>query len=222
MISVIQIPSKEAQPWLLAKHYARRSCPISYAFGAWRENEIVGVVTYGTPASAPLRAGICGEEWADKILELNRLCCENTKNIASTLVGRSLRLLPKPCVVVSFADTEQGHVGYVYQACNFIYTGLSAKRTNWKVRGKEHLHSATIADESRGQENRAAWMREKYGDNFYLEDRPRKHRYVFPCGNRKQREAIRAALRYSVEPYPKGESRRYDASGKIATQMAML
>lgn len=163
------ISAKEAKPWLLNRHYAKRLCPISYTFGAYLEGRLVGIVTYGTPASSPLRIGICGKAWADKVLELNRLCCENDSNIASQLVGRSLRLLPKPSVVVSYADTAQGHVGYVYQATNFLYTGLSAKRTDWKVKGKEHLHGATIADESRGQENRAQWMREKYGDAFYLE-----------------------------------------------------
>ena len=56
-------------------------------------------------------------------------------HVDGTLVGRSLRLLPKPSVVVSYADTAQGHVGYVYQAANFIYTGLSAKRTDWKKTG---------------------------------------------------------------------------------------
>lgn len=219
---VERITAKEAEPWLLNKHYAKRLCPISYAFGAYIGGALVGIVTYGTPASSSLRIGVCGKAWADKVLELNRLCCENDRNIASQLVGRSLRLLPKPSVVVSYADTAQGHVGYVYQATNFIYTGLSAKRTDWKVKGKEHLHGATIADESRGQENRAQWMRQKYGDDFYLEARPRKHRYIYPCGSKAQRRQILDALRYKVESYPKGESRRYNASATIETQTVFL
>ena len=215
---VTQIPAKEAEPWLVLRHYAKRLCPISYAFGAFREGELIGVVTYGTPASSPLRVGICGDDWADNVLELNRLCCENSPNTASLLVGRSLRLIPKPSVVVSYADTEQGHVGYVYQATNFYYTGLSAKRTDWKVKGKEHLHGATIADESRGQENRVEWMRQKYGDDFYLEERPRKHRYVFPVGDKKQKAAMLADLKYSIQQYPKGDSRRYDSGKPFETQ----
>jgi hypothetical protein len=217
-IVVTQIPAKEAEPWLVLRHYAKRLCPISYAFGAFRDGELIGVVTYGTPASSPLRVGICGDDWADNVLELNRLCCENSPNTASLLVGRSLRLIPKPSVVVSYADTEQGHIGYVYQATNFYYTGLSAKRTDWKVKGKEHLHGATIADESRGQENRAEWMRQKYGDDFYLEDRPRKHRYIFPVGDKKQKEAMLADLKYSIQQYPKGDSRRYDSGKPFETQ----
>ena len=181
---------------------------------------MIGVVTYGMPSSATLRAGIAGDEWEEKILELNRLCCENTRNVASLLVGRSLRMLPKPTIIVSYADMSQGHVGYVYQATNFLYTGLSAKRTDWAIKGMEHLHGQTITDLSYGQENRGEWMRKKYGDAFYLKDRPRKHRYIFLHGNRKQVAAMREALRYPVEPYPKGESRKYEINKPIQTQSA--
>lgn len=217
-IIILPIQNYEVEPWLLNKHYARRTCPVSYAFGAYRDGELIGVVTYGTPVSSSLRVGICGEKWIDKVLELNRLCCESAKNVASMLVGRSLAMLPKPSVVVSYADTEQGHVGYIYQAINFLYTGLSAKRTDWKIKGMEHLHGATVADMSRGQENRADYMREKFGDDFYLKDRPRKHRYVFFVGSAIDRKEMKKALMYKIEPYPKGESRRYDAGAKVKTQ----
>lgn len=219
-VTVSRIPSSEAEPWILGRHYAKRNCPISYAFGAYRGTVMIGVVTYGMPASAYLRAGIAGDEWEEKILELNRLCCENTRNVASLLVGRSLRMLPKPTIIVSYADMSQGHVGYVYQATNFLYTGLSAKRTDWAIKGMEHLHGQTITDLSYGQENRGEWMRKKYGDAFYLKDRPRKHRYIFLHGNRKQVAAMREALRYPVEPYPKGESRKYEINKPIQTQSA--
>lgn len=219
-LTVNQIPAKEAEPWLLIRHYAKRKCPISYAFGAYRDGELLGVVTYGTPASSSLRDGIAGKEWSTYVLELNRLCCISEKNIASQLVGQSLKSLPHPSIVVSYADIAQGHIGYIYQATNFLYTGLSAKRTDWMVKGKEHLHGATIADESRGKENRAKWMREKYGDDFYLAERSRKHRYIYLCGNKKQKESIKSALLYSIQSYPKGDSQRYDASGTINTQTA--
>ena len=179
---------------------------------------MIGVVTYGCPSSSPLRDGVCGPRWSDSILELNRLCCESRKNLASLLVGNSLSKLPRPSVVVSYADTNQGHVGYVYQATNFIYTGLSAKRTDWKIKGMEHLHGQTIADMSKGQENRAEFMRQKFGDDFYLDDRPRKHRYVFIVASKHQKKLILSDLKYPVEPYPKGESRRYDADKEIAGQ----
>ena len=221
-MKVLPINSFEVEPWLLQKHYAKRMCPISYAFGLYDNDELVGVVTYGTPSSSPLRTGICGHQFGNIVVELNRLCCDNHPNHASFLIGRSLKMLPKPLIVVSYADMEQGHVGYVYQATNFIYTGMSAKRTDWRIKGQEHLHGATIADMSRGQPNRVQWMREKFGEDFYLKERSRKHRYIFFLGTKKQKQQMVEALKYPIETYPKGESKKYDAGGSVKTQQLLF
>jgi hypothetical protein len=194
------IPAAEATRYLKRGHYLGRIPSISFAFGLFRGGDLEGVCCYGTPPSAPLRTGICGPEWAPHVLELNRLfLVDNVKMDASWFVSRTLRLLPKPSIVVSFADPAAGHSGIIYRATNFIYCGLSAKRTDWKVRGKEHLHGQTIADEFRGVPDRASAMREKYGDDFYSEDRPRKHRFVYFVGSRKQRRQMRASLLWPVE-----------------------
>ena len=221
-IKVLAISESETVPFMLKQHYARRRCSVSFAFGAYRGADLIGIVTYGVPVSSPLREGICGKQWASHVLELNRLCCENSANIASQLVGRSLRLLPKPSIIVSYADTSQGHVGYVYQSCNFVYTGLSAKRTNWTIRGQEHLHGASVADKSRGQKNRAQYMRDTYGADFYLSERPRKHRYVFFCGSKKDVKLMKGCLLYPIQNYPKGESLRYEISSTVETQRRLL
>ena len=223
-MKVLPIKSFEAEPWILLKHYAKRVPSISYAFGLYDESLLVGVVTYGTPASSTLRSGLAGNNNISIVLELNRLCIDsNKRNAASILVGRSLSLLPKPSIIVSYADTAQNHVGYVYQACNFIYTGLSAQRTDWKIKGMEHLHGQTIADMSRGQTNRAEFMRETYGDDFYLEERSRKHRYVYVCANKNSdRKSLESEILYKQEPYPKGETKRYDATCHVSTQSLLF
>lgn len=202
---VKKIQNKEAYPFLLEIHYAKRIPSISYAYGLFEQENLVGVVCYGTPSSSTLRRGIAGDEYIKDILELNRLCLLNNKpNEASLLVGRSLKLLPENKIVISFADMSQGHKGYVYQACNFTYHGLSAKRTDWALKSNPNLHGATIADKSRGMKNRAEYMRKTYGDDFYLKQRPRKHRYIFITGkNKKQKMKIFSAIKYKAEEYPK-------------------
>jgi len=212
--SVKAVTFDDVRDWILLKHYAHRIPSVSYAFGLFVNQDLAGIVTYGVPPSNPLRRGICGDAYKSRVLELNRLCINEgaPKNSASRLVGGSLRLLPRPAIVISFADTAQGHIGYVYQASNFLYTGLSAKRTNWTIRGREHLHGVSVADISRGQSNRAAYMRDRFGDDFYLEPRPRKHRYVYFLGSRSEVRKMRASLRYPVCPYPKGETRRYETA----------
>jgi hypothetical protein len=217
-VQVIQIQPKETYQWLLEKHYAKRIPQIMHSFGLYINGALKGVVTYGIPASPALCMGICGKEYSDKVLELNRLCLmENNKNESSFLVSHSIQLLPKPTIVVSYADTSQGHVGYVYQATNFLYTGLSANRVDWTIKGMEHKHSKTISDGMTLES-----IKEKYGDDFYYTERSRKHRYIFFHGSKTDKKIMRKLLKYNIEPYPKGNSQKYDSGGNIQTQQVMF
>jgi hypothetical protein len=201
---VIQrITRSDCERLVLGVHYAGRWPSISHAFGLFKDGVLAGCVTYGTPASSSLRNGIAGADFAGEVLELNRLVLDhNIKNDASRLVSGSLRLLEGNHIVISFADISQGHRGVVYQACNFTYHGLSAKRTDWKVKGMEHLHGITIADQFRGVPNRAQAMRDMYGDDFYLAPRPRKHRYIKIIGSKGFRAKATRAIKYEMSPYP--------------------
>ena len=205
-MDVRAITRSDCEDFILNIHYAKRWPSISYAFGLFDKEELLGVATYGTPLSSTLRTGVAGPEMAHCILELNRLCLrKNVRNHASMLVGRSLKMLPQGRIVVSFADIEQGHFGYIYQATNFGSYGLSAKRKDWKIKGQEHLHSQTISDQFKGSESRIAAIKAKYGDDFYYKQRPRKHRYIYLVGNKTFKKNTRPLIRYEKEPYPKPE-----------------
>ena len=202
------VTRKDYLPFMLDIHYAKRIPSVSYAYGLYINNNLEGIVSYGTPPSSTLRRGIAGDRFIPDVLELNRVVLQrNNRNDSSWLIANSLKALPKNRIVVSYADTSQDHVGYVYQATNFIYTGLSAKRTDWKVRGKEHLHSQSIVDEFRGQPNRSKCLREKYGDDFYTVDRPRKHRYIFIIGSKTYRKEVMKNLKYNIMDYPKAPNK---------------
>jgi hypothetical protein len=202
---VREIESKLTYPFLLSIHYAKRIPSISYAYGLYNKGNLVGVITYGTPPSSTLRMGLAGKENIENVIELNRLCLlNNLKNEASYLVSKSLKMLPKGLYIISFADSSQNHIGIVYQACNFIYLGLSAKRTDWVVEGLEHLHGVTIADKFRGVPNRAQAIREEYGDKFKLVPRARKHRYLYITATKNKRRQMLKSVKYKIEEYPKG------------------
>jgi len=211
VVEVKPITNFDCKDWLLNKHYAKRIPPIEYPFGLFISGILSGVVTYGTPVSSTLRMLWKGEY---KLMELNRLVVNDNlpKNTLSMFVSKSLSMLPKPMVIVSYADTSQNHNGYIYQATNFYYTGLSAEFKDYYVKGMEHLHNGTIMDLSRGQENRVEWLRQKFGDNLIMIDRPRKHRYFIFIGSKTQKKDMLKKMPYSVFPYPKGENKRYDSS----------
>lgn len=185
------------------EHYLHRRAPCSVAFGLFIKEELKGVICYGTPSSAPLRSGIAGPENALNVIELTRLWVDDSvpRNGESFLIGRTIKNAGKE-IIVSFAEIQQGHVGIVYQATNWIYTGLSAKRTNWTIDGFAK-HCQTLADKYTANE-----IRSKFGDRFSLQDRPRKHRYIFINAKGKRRIELLAALRYPILGYPKIQKER--------------
>jgi hypothetical protein len=203
-MQVIPIQSYEVEPWLLQKHYAKRIPSISYAFGLYEDKKLVGICTYGMPASPFLCIGVCGPENKHFVLELNRLCInDGLKNAASFLISRSLQMLPKPSIVVSYADTDMGHVGYIYQASNFLFTGTTKERTD--MAGEDGKHSRHNKNDKTKRMNRSA-----------------KHRYVFFVGNKYQKKNLTNALRYPVMPYPKGDSKTYAAGKEVQTQQILF
>lgn len=118
-----QITSKLAREVAEREHYMHRKPVVSKAFGLYVDTELMGVCVYGTPASRHLQLGAYPSD-PGKVLELNRLWVADSmpKNTESWFVSRTLRQLGQR-MVVSYADTVQGHVGYVYRALNFHYAG---------------------------------------------------------------------------------------------------
>ena len=182
---VERINYSDTKYMILNLHYAKRMPSISYAFGLFKNNKLIGVCTFGSPASASLCEGLCGKNFRAKVLELNRLVLlENKKNQASYLISRSLKLLPKPKIIVSYADTNQNHLGVVYQATNFLFTGTTKVRTD--IASQENKHP-----------------RHHLGDFTKRVKRSAKHRYVYFIGNKKEKNHFRKHLNYPVEKYPK-------------------
>ena len=117
------IDSRTAAQLVVAKHYLHRRPPIIHAFGLYVHGRLLGVVTYGTPASRHLQMGACPSD-PSKVIELNRLWLDDAlpTNSESWFVSRTLRMLPSR-IVVSYADPLWGHFGYIYRALNFRYAG---------------------------------------------------------------------------------------------------
>lgn len=187
------ISHSQAVNFLLPRHYSGRIPMITYAFGAIEDEEIKAVCTFGTPASPFLCRGIAGEEYAHKVIELSRLCrTEDYKKPLSRFVSWCLKQLqPKNLIIVSFSDEAMNHHGYIYQACNFLYTGKSKERTD-KYTGGKHARHYNEALQGRYRQIRSA-----------------KHRYLYFAGDRRFRKNVLSALRLRVYPYPKGDNSNY-------------
>lgn len=192
---VERINFRDAKYMILNVHYAKRMPSITYVYGLFKNNELVGVCSFGSPPSQALCIGICGKQYSKNVIELNRLVLlYNEKNQASYFIAQCLKLLPKPKIVVSYADTSQNHKGIVYQASNFVYTGLSEKRPEWRLQDS-NLHSKTLCERYSLQER-------KTNSSFYVTNRPRKHRYILFLGSKKEKKSFQANFKYQSFQYP--------------------
>lgn len=201
---VLPIKYDETKDWLLNIHYLKRMPCICYAFGLFVDDECLGVVTFGTPASKFLCEGICGKHWKNNVLELNRMCfIKQVKNGNSYLIANALKMMPKPLIIVSYADTEFGHIGKVYQACNFLYTGITKERTD----------ASGVDEDSHPRHGKDATKR-KF--------RSAKHRYVMISANKREKKKIMFDLRYDQLPYPSGTPSRYNIDHNPIIQGSLL
>lgn len=194
------IPRELAKDFVERIHYSRKlPSNVVYSFGLYMGGVLIGVTTYGIPASPPLCIGLAGKENRDRVLELNRLAIEpnhNGNNNASFLVSHSLKMLPNKTFVVSYADTGWTHVGYVYQACNFYYTGLSAKRVDTYQPDGKHARNY-----------------DKNNHSELHQTRNPKHRYIYLVGTKRDKKQMLKELQYPIyAQYPKGDERRYDVN----------
>ena len=208
MYKVESIKSKETHDWILHKHYAKRIPSISYAFGLFNSDTLEGICTFGSPASPSLCVGVCGTEYKGRVIELNRLCINDflEDNVASFFVSSCLRGLNKSYVVVSYADKDMNHTGYIYQATNWIYTGATKERTDIGAEDNTHSrHYDKNLDYSKNRKKRSS-----------------KHRYVYFTGSKTQKKNMLKNLKYEIQPYPKGKNKRYDASYKPTTQSKLF
>jgi hypothetical protein len=210
----MEIPLDWAKKWLLTRHYLKRTGPSSFIFGLFRKegNELVGIATFGVPPNKNLCTGLCGPEFSGYVLEFNRLCLEDDlpKNSESFFASKCFNLLEKQrgaTILVSYADWEQGHIGYIYQALGWIYTGL-IKKDILEIDGKE-VHQRTVVCKRTGTTS-VSQLKEKLGDRLTIKEAKGKHRYVYFLGNRGMKKKFRKALRYQVLPYPKGDVLHYD------------
>jgi len=211
---VLPVSAKEAKPWILERHYAKRMPMIEHCFGLFDGSVCAGVCSFGD-GSGNINNNSLGEY---KMNELNRLIVSEglPKNTSSWFVARCLEMLPSPRVLISYADSDFGHVGYIYQATNWIYTGESEGRRIYMKDGKEY-HRKSVYD-MLGKHDLADAERAGF---VYHKGKP-KHRYFMFLGNRREKREMASLLPYPVLPYPKGETTRYEASQEITTQGMLL
>jgi hypothetical protein len=144
--TISRINKEQAADLLLKYHYLKdisKGFKSGYNYGCFKNDELIGVIVFTMFPVPELSKGMLGLERNDQdgLFELSRLVIRPDiqkieHNITSWFVSRSIKQLRKDTsvrVILSYADSAF-HSGTIYKACNFIYYGLSDKRTDFWIK----------------------------------------------------------------------------------------
>ena len=192
-----------ARDFIVANHYTG-SCPkISLALGFYYGDQLVAAIVYGQPSGKHLASCIWENGSERECFELLRLfsydfCPRNTE---SHCISESFRYLkqyhPEIKVLVAYADANYDHIGYIYQATNWIYTGIGSNERSLFIDGKR-VHRRDLYDKF--GTSSLKYLKNTYGDRFTYTERLPKYRYVYILRNRKP---IFKKMKLPNLPYPK-------------------
>jgi len=180
-------------------HYSKRMPKSKLAkIGVWENDEFIGCVIFGVGATADLvkRFGVSKYEGC----ELVRIAINRHESTVSQIIALSIKKLrtqsPNLRLIVSFADPEQGHVGSIYQAGNWVYTGRTQASDEYIINGKR-WHGRALRHEKPVHLTTKQALN-KMDENWQLVKGSSKYRYLYPLDR-----AMRRQIQKLAQPYPK-------------------
>ena len=148
--------------------------------GVWEDDQFKGCVIYSYGANRNLA------KWfklpQTQVCELTRVALRDHVTPVSKILSISLKLLHKQSpgikVVVSYADTEQGHLGKIYQASNWLYVGpiQEGMQSAFIIHGRK-MHPRTAG--AKGWIQSLPWLKEHIDPNASLVRSTGKHKYLW-------------------------------------------
>lgn len=222
-LNVRKIDNSTAKRMIIKNHYSHTiAFGIELSLGIFKETgdnqffdmkdeKLMGCIVYSVPTGANVYNSISPLITSQsEIFELTRLWVSDElgKNTESWLIAKSFdyikRYYPRIKVLISFSDTEQGHVGTIYQATNWLYQGLrdcsGGEQYSWDngitwahFKGLANCHNITSRTE----------LLKILPENTIIKAGTIKHRYLYPIGNKKANRKLLETLKYPILPYPK-------------------
>lgn len=179
-------------------HYSKTlPAPPIIKIGVWEDDKFIGCVLFsrGNTQNLGTAYGLSMIE----VCELSRVALDKHKSSVTKIISVALLMLKKKeklKLVVSFADANQSHLGIIYQAGNWVYSGLSSAGYKFLMGGKEY-HSRQVATDGVNIQFGRKRKCPKISECERINLKP-KYRYLYPLDSeiKKQIELLR-------KPYPK-------------------
>ena len=183
--------SHEAAKYSVEHWHYSRCLPVGklVKIGVWEDSEFIGCVIFAR-GSTPNISKPYGLKMTE-VCELTRVALNRHKTPVTKILKIALKFLKKSNpgmrLVVSYADQNQDHVGTIYQAGNWIYTGVSDSSTQYYFQGKW-----------RHQRSMGSLFTSLKGLNIPKRKILNKYKYIMPLDKEMKNQVIQLS-----KPYPK-------------------
>ncbi len=181
--------------WHYSKHMPDSKC---VKVGVWENEKFIGCVIFSRGVSSSNLSKTWGIKTTE-ICELSRVALTKHETPVTRILSIAIKMLRKFCpglkLIISYADSNQGHVGAIYQAGNWIYTGESASVPIYVGKSGKVYHDRSVS---------SSGVKEHYGrmsacpkkeDLKKIPQIP-KHRYFMPLDDELRK-------RIQAKPFPK-------------------
>jgi len=193
--------SYEAAKFAVMHWHYSKAMPVGkmVRIGALENGTFIGCVLFSLGATSSL--GNPYRISRTEVCELTRVALDSHISAVSRIVSIAIKFLRQRCpglrLIVSFADTNQGHIGIIYQAGNWVYTGRSNKEVYFKDKSGRVWHPRLVTKSGIVKEFSGYHRTVKRGEcaPVHLEG---KHRYLMPLD-----DAMRSQVEKLRQPYPK-------------------
>lgn len=187
----LEIASTKAIKYALMNfHYAKTIPSAQSSFSVFNnKNEWCGVICYSIGANKSI--GTFANLRQGQICELVRVALNGKQESTSKALSLSIKLMSKKNqlikMIVSYADSEQGHVGTIYKATNWYFIGIS--------KHVHHIHKKT----GKRMHNRVYSELPKNKQIEYKNTIPfDKYKYIYPLD-----KTLIPLCKSLSKPYPK-------------------
>jgi hypothetical protein len=194
--------SRVAAKILIVRNHYSHSLPggTKMSFGTILNSRLRGVMTFGVGPFYGYK--LVDGATPDDVVTLTRLWLsdELPRNSESKVLGIALRSLKRDTslkFVLAYSDPAFGHLGTIYQATNWLYTGLSTATPLYDIGDGTLHHSRSLAHQLGSHSIRYLTLQ---GINAKAIPQSAKHRYIYFLD-----ESWRSRLGVAVLPYPKKE-----------------
>lgn len=203
------VRQSEVRALISTHHYLGGVGSSAACYGAFSFGVLIGCVIFQTPCSENVRRSVFGAEYKQNVTELSRLCLiPDCPEPASKIVSESIKVMQRDRArrgltpiygIISFADTNAGHHGGVYQSMSWLYCGTS--KTSASVQyidqeGKTRHRRQCGVNITKERALERGWRVVNIKSAV-------KHRYLKILGSKKLKRRLTRALKLNTQPYPK-------------------